>query len=97
MTVEEGWGDRPLTQAGIAGPEFLHILSPISSLSLGPLISLVNQVPSSNFSWVLSINYDPQGPDLFLTSSGPLLTQPLRLDSFHFSEGPRLSSQPFPL
>lgn len=71
-------------------------LSPISSLGLGPLISLVNQVPSSNFSWVLSINYDPQGPDLFLTSSGPLLTQPWDLTPFHFSEGPRLSSQPFP-
>ena len=71
-------------------------LSPISSLGLGPLISLVNQVPFSNFSWVLSINYDPQVPDLFLTSSGPLLTQPWDLTPFHFSEGPRLSSQPFP-
>lgn len=38
MTVEEGLGDRPLTQAGIAGPEFLHIHS----------------LPSLPWAWVLS-------------------------------------------
>lgn len=68
MTDEEGWGDRPLTRAGVAGPESLHLtfshLSPGSPhVSCHPGPSLWFHVTPSNFSWALSVYFFPRpGP-----------------------------------
>ena len=87
MRDEDGWGDRPLTRAGVAGPESLLTFSHLSPGSLHvschPGLSILFHVTPSNLSWALSVYSFPR--------PGPLLLN-FRLGSFSPCPGAWLPS-----